>query len=118
MKTPRELLLERHRAANPKLDAIRRRLFATTPIGSEREYGFTRFAARCRAFFGIPRIAWAALLTTWAIIFALNVASSEAVPSRETGARKTAQRSPEITKALREQRRLLAELMGPGLIPE
>ena len=36
MKTPREILLGRHQAVEPKLDAIRREVVADTEVGLDR----------------------------------------------------------------------------------
>jgi hypothetical protein len=118
MKTPREFLLARHHAANPKLDAIRQRILGVAPPRAQRESALARFVASCREVIRIPRIAWAGLLTTWAVIITLNMASSDATPARNTRVSDVGRRSPEMLQALREQRRLLVELMGSSSIPD
>jgi hypothetical protein len=114
MKTPRELLLERHRQANPQLDALRDRAVADMKVSRrEGQSRFVRLAESCREFLRIPRIAWAGIGAAWTVIIALNIASSEkpATPlvAAATGSPK---RSPEILQALREQKRLFAEMVG------
>jgi hypothetical protein len=64
-------------------------------------------------FFRIPRIAWIGLGAAWLVIVALNVASSESVSERAPlMAKAPSRRSPETLQALREQKRLFAELVG------
>lgn len=53
--------------------------------------------------------AWAGLAAVWAVIFVLNVASRDPVQVAKTS---KAVPAPEILIALREHRRLLAELIG------
>ena|ERR1043166_4468589 len=53
--------------------------------------------------------AWAGLAAVWVLIFALNVASREHTPQV---AKKAAPASPEMIVGLRDQQKLLAELIG------
>lgn len=53
--------------------------------------------------------AWAGLAAAWLVILALNLASTE---KTEAAAIKTLPPSPEMVAALREQHRLLGELVG------
>lgn len=55
--------------------------------------------------------AWAGLAAVWVVILALNASSSDGPPVL---AAKPQPPPPEIRVALREQRRLLAELIGPA----
>ena len=119
MKTPREILLARHRSAEPQLDAVRERITERAGMHSEeRPSRFIRFVESCREFFRVPRIAWAGLATAWLVIVVLNVASSDAPQVNVTVASASAKRSPEMLQALREQRRLFAELVGSLASPE
>jgi hypothetical protein len=110
MKTPREVLLNRHRAAEPQLDSIREQ--AVAAMSPKRRSRFAEIAESCREFFRVPRIAWAALAAVWTIIIALNTASSETPAAPMTAAASPPRRSPEMLQALREQKRLFAELVG------
>jgi hypothetical protein len=54
--------------------------------------------------------AWAGLATVWILIFAVNFSTRDQSPIM---ARKSAPPSPEVIVELRQQQRMLAELMGP-----
>jgi hypothetical protein len=114
MKTPRELLLDRHRSANARLDAIRQRVVSGDIVRHESKAAFGSLIEMCREVFRMPRIAWAGLAAAWLIVIALNIASSDisAAPGAQAG--NAPRRSPETLQALREQRRLFAELVGSG----
>jgi hypothetical protein len=108
MKTPREILLARHRPVEPKLDSIRERAVAGLETKS-REEGVSWFES-WREMFRIPRVAWAGFAAAWCVIIALNVASRETTAAQP--AAQEAKRSPETLLALREQKRLFSELVG------
>jgi hypothetical protein len=114
MKTFREVLLARHRTAESRLDVVRERAVAAAATPKQNEQPRpARFVDSCREFFRIPRLAWAGLAAAWAIIIALNIASSETPPANTALAESsTTRRSPEMLQALREQKRLFAELIG------
>lgn len=115
MKTPRELLLERHAEATPQLDAIRQQVVADL---SARPHTITArpFGARIkmlwRELIGPARVAWGSLAAAWALIALLNLAR----PQPMSAADPVAARSPMPGEALRivlaEQRQLRAELLG------
>jgi hypothetical protein len=109
MKTPREILLARHQAAEPKLDAVRQRTIA----GIEREphERSVPWFQSIREFFRVPRVAWGGLAAAWLVIITLNHASRETNSTR-TAPSQEAKRSPETLLALREQKRFFAELVG------
>jgi hypothetical protein len=65
MKTPRELLLARHDAAAPELDARRRRVLPEPRVG---------FVAFLLLVFFPQRLLWGALALVWAAIAALSLA--------------------------------------------
>jgi hypothetical protein len=102
MKTPRELLFERHRHTQPRLDALREKVVA----------GFSK-AEEMR-----PKISWsetlislrwhvAALSGAWMLIFFLNMESHASPSASVAGANSS---SPvQILAALHEQRRQLLE---------
>lgn len=121
MKTPREILFERHRQAEPKLDAVRLKALATLPAaGSVNNAHFNTRAAvhRARAVLRkawleliLPsRRAWAGMAVLWLAVLAANLemnAKSTTVPavrSAHTG---------ELARAFEEQHRLLTELLLP-----
>ena len=112
MKTPREVLLARHQAAEPKLNALRRDVLAnlsrTESCGGD---GVNRFAAACRELFRMPRWAWSGLAAAWLVIVVLNIAAKE-TPATQQAPSAIAKRSTDTLQALREQKKLFAELVG------
>jgi hypothetical protein len=113
MKTPREILLARHRAVEPKLDALRQQAVAGIRASERNDTGLNRVAVAVREFFRIPRLAWSGLAAAWLIIIALNFAARET--PRATALQMAGNRpSSETLQALREQKRLFAELVGTG----
>ena len=62
MKTPRNILLARHQAAEPKLDAVRAQALAALAPHPSHPPSFTRrWLSAWQEFFRIPRVAWAGL---------------------------------------------------------
>ena len=83
MKTPREILLERHRAAKPRLDAIRRAVVADMNNKETKQQSsiFVSLFLRCSQNFWRELLwpspwAWAGTTAAWVLIFALNFAAS------------------------------------------
>jgi hypothetical protein len=118
MKTPREILLEQHRSAAPKLDAIRREVLAEK-VTPARAGGSGALAAvwlnwpvvLWRELIWPSRRIWAGLAAVWILIFVFNFSQRD--PS-ELMARKTPPPSPEMILTFRQQEKLLAELIGPN----
>jgi len=112
MKTPREILLARHQAAAPQLDALRQSVVADLN-GRTAEPPLQRrsIAELLSHLFHLPKPALAGLAFAWLIIIALNVASRDtAAPA--SSPRQMAQRPTATMQDLREQKRLFAELVG------
>ncbi len=63
MKTPRELLLEKHAPAMPALDVLRRVALPEPRLGA---WGFLR------EIFWPQRLVWAALAVVWAVVVTLG----------------------------------------------
>ena len=112
MKTPRELLLNRHAAANAKLDAIRKETIAAECGGETRnsKLEIRSAGAFWRALFWPHPRAWAALAAVWLAIIAIDLSLRE--PSPPALARRPQAPAPQVLAALKEQKRLLAELLG------
>jgi len=110
MKTPREILFERHQAAQPKLDRIRRRALS---LGLSREPGAGLVCLWQRLIWPCRR-AWAGLAAIWVLLLALNAgmrdSSRASLPARLAPERAAAQ-------TLFQQRRLLAELLEAAAPP-
>lgn len=89
MKTPRELLLERHRAAEPRLDAIRRAVVAKefNNNGTKEQSG--DLVALFRGCLNTPwrelilpnRRIWTGLAALWLLIFIFNISQRDTVNS-------------------------------------
>ena len=101
MKTPREILLEQHEAATPKLDAIRAGVVA----------GLARPAARetisWRDFARSLRWHLAALSAAWVVVVILNMDHSPSAVARIP--RDKIPTPQQLWASLRESRRLLLE---------
>jgi hypothetical protein len=137
MKTPREILFERHRQAGPKLDAIRRNVLGTRSaseealasgpleIASTHKRSFWLHEALSRLKVGAPFFvrkawlelilpsprAWAGMATVWLAVLAANFLMKAPVPGSPGPGSAPAR---EVAQALEEQRRLLAELLPPA----
>jgi hypothetical protein len=117
MKTPREILLNRHRAAQPKLDAIRKHVLAehAPARGASPPVNLTSLARQFWAEVIWPaRRVWLGFAAAWLVIAALNLASRE---TRLPTASNASAPAPEALLALREQRKLLSQLLEPGAAP-
>jgi len=109
MKTPREILLERHLAKMPELDAFRHKA-----INAELRRG--NFGAIVSEWSSLLwreliwpcRRIWAALVTVWILIFAANIATNGV--SHPVIAKVAS--SQETIMAWQQQQRLLIDLTG------
>ena len=115
MKTPREILLERHQAAAPKLDAIRQSAVAAVcdhRISDERR---SQTATMILKTFWLElvwpcRRIWTGLAAVWVLIFVFNLSQRD--PS-ELMARKSSP-TPEMILAFQQEEMLLNKLLGPN----
>jgi hypothetical protein len=109
MKTPRELLLERHREARSKLDAIRREALAG--LGKNKS---GREAISVKDLWHSLRWHLAGMGAIWVFVLFLHLDTGrppQMMASIPTGKIP----SPRvILVSLRENRRQLAEMMGPA----
>lgn len=113
MKTPHEILLAKHQAATPKLDAIRQSAVAAVhgrrSSSSSRAFIPTILQTLWRELIWPSRRIWAGLAAVWILIFIANlgmrdhpqVAMAKSPPSRQM-----------IMAFLQQQ--LLTELIGPN----
>lgn len=117
MKTPKEILLKRHETAQAKLDAIRAQVVTQELASSDRK------PAR-RAFFNPAFLAtklwqeliwptrriWTGLAAVWVGMLIFNYATAE----RGMVIAESPPPAPEVKMALREQRQMMAQLLGAG----
>jgi hypothetical protein len=120
MKTPHEILLNRHQSAAPKLDAVRRKVLSAEFVREGRRVAVPKFRVADTAT--LPLLVWrelifpchrtwTALAAVWVLIFIFNISQRD---KSELAARKLPPPSPEAIMAWRQQERLLAELIGPS----
>ena len=123
MKTPREILLNRHRSAGPRLDAVREATLAKAFPGTELNANQpvdirAPFAVRIaqvlwrELIFPCRRI-WAGLAAVWMVILVMNL------PAGEKHTQLAIIPSPpdkQVLAVLREQREMLAQFIEP-MIP-
>jgi hypothetical protein len=124
MKTPRELLLQRHAPANEKLDAIREEAVRVAAdvnrrTAADREFTFAAtilhaLAVPFRELIWPARRIWAGLVTVWVALAIFNFAQAG---GREIMVAKSSVPAAEVRLAFQEQRRLLAEILGPPPAP-
>ena len=116
MKTPRDILLARHRAAEPKLDATREAVLAEAlnvpapgqPAPRPSRAGvFSVGMTLWRELILPSRRAWSGLAATWMLIALINLAESRG--SQGTTAKPTAQSN--MADSFIEQQKLLGELL-------
>lgn len=111
MKTPREILLNRHQAAETRLDQIRREVVSelqrAETAGRETPL-FVAAALKLWRELVLPaRLTWAGLAAVWLVIGVMNLAQSD----RTTTASREAPATPQELRAAWERRQeLLAEL--------
>jgi hypothetical protein len=118
MKTPREILLEQHRSATPKLDAIRREVFSAGFVREGQRVTVPKFRVTDMATLPLLvwrelilpcRRTWTALAAVWFALFIFNISQRD---KSELAARKMPPPSPEVIMAWRQQEQFLAELIG------
>jgi hypothetical protein len=115
MKTPREILLQRHRAATPRLDAVRAVVVNELNNKETKEQSSTLVSLFLH-FFTTPwhelilpsRRIWVGLAAAWVLIFVAHLACRENEP---VIAKKSAPPSREVLIVLREQNELRTQLL-------
>jgi len=119
MKTPREILLDRHQAADPKLDQLRRNVISKLNNEGTKEESFVTRLLRCSQNFWRELIlpkpqAWAGVAALWVVIFAFKLSTQDTSP---VASKKTAM-SPEVVAELKQQKAFFGELAGLPQLPE
>ena len=112
MKTPRELLLERHRAQSAALDQIRERViaheFRESPMLVRQESLRPRFAD-FSAWLTFPRATWGGFAAAWCVILGLNLATQS--ETETLIAASATVNSREFLAGMQENRAQLAALL-------
>jgi hypothetical protein len=117
MKTPREILLKHHQAAEPRLDPIRREAIRVAADVNRRSLPVREltFAAAVirpltllwRELVLPARVAWVGIAAAWVVIGVLNLTPGEKV---RTATRATAVTRQELRAAWERHRELMHEL--------
>ena len=108
MKTPRQLLLERHRSAEADLDKIRQAVVSQNLRKAEMAPESVSFLERLWLELFVPaRGIWAGIAVTWLIILVLHGVTIE---QGESVAKEAAPTKTQVEFALREKQRILAEI--------
>jgi len=122
MKTPREILLERHRAAVPKLDAIRREVVKELNNQDAKTESFPFLFAPLRLccsnriwseLIWPCRRVWSGLAAVWILIFAVNFSLHDNLSS-VTG---KPVRAPAAMMSWQTEQRLMNELLADRAVP-
>lgn len=118
MKTPRKILFEHHRQAEPRLNEIRRKVLAGLPALARTGMNETARVERSLSSAGLRKIwreliwpsrrAWVGLSAVWLVIGAADLELKASSPWRLAERSAPAQ---VVVQAVEEQRRLLAELL-------
>jgi hypothetical protein len=122
VKTPRELILERHQSAEAKLKAIRAEDLASctrsaTEGSLQRPPAFDLAAAAVKFWQEALwpwRRAWIGMAAIWLVILAFSLVTGKAPRTAST---KPPRPDPQVLAVLQEQKRLLTQLLGPGAPP-
>jgi hypothetical protein len=117
MKTPREILLERHRSANAKLDGIRTKALDAVPslashavsgAQAKRPWPVRVAFLVWRELIWPSRRAWAGMAAAWLLLLGINRALTD---RQETTGRAQSASASAGLQAIEEQRRVLEELI-------
>jgi len=122
MKTPRELILERHQSAEAKLKTIRAEDLAAyarsaAQVSRQRPPAFDLFTAAVRFWQEALwpwRRAWIGMAAIWVFILAFSLATGE---TPRTASTRPPRPDPEVLAVLQEQKQLLTQLLDPGAPP-
>jgi hypothetical protein len=122
MKTPRDILLARHQAAAPKLDAIRRSVVNELNNQGTKEQSFPASLVTSllggsnklwRELIWPSRRVWSGLATVWVLLFLINVSQRDSSPRVMAKSAPTA----EAMSTFRDQQKLLNELFADRSLP-
>jgi hypothetical protein len=122
MKTPREILLARHRVAEPKLDAIRRAVVHDLNHKDAKAQSWANgFVSFFLHFLNTPwrelvlssRRVWIGLAAVWGLILIVNVSQRDTV----SGVTGKPVNSPAMVMSWQEQQRLMNEVLADRTVP-
>lgn len=118
MKTPREILLARHKAIEPKLDDIRQNIVGELNNKGAKTQSISH--TPLSVFLGLPKVVWRELVwpsrRIWAglaAVWILIVAANFSIRDHPTVKMAKSPTSGQMVMAFRQQQQLLNELLGP-----
>jgi hypothetical protein len=124
MKTPREILLQQHRQAEPKLDALRQKVLDRTLADSgdktrdraQKGPAFPKhlWLTAWHELVRPSRYTWGGIAAAWIILLAMNRTMTEPGRSSE---RASASDKATVLQCITEERKVLAELLQPESKP-
>jgi len=126
MKTPREILIQRHRSADARLDALRREVVAEYVVApqstaeSDHAPGFNAASVALKLWreLILPcRGLWLGLGAAWLVIVAAHFVVPDSENSRAMAATKQIQSSPAIMAAVKEQKIWMIQMLEPATPP-
>jgi hypothetical protein len=112
MKTPRDLLLERHQQQSPALDQLRERVIRKElgeAITRPRQNDTSNWLVTLRAWLNFQRAAWSGLAAVWCVILGLNLAAEREMGTSVTASAPTD--SAQFLAGFQENRAQLAALL-------
>jgi len=111
MKTPREILFQRHQTAESKLDTVRCEVLSAEFVRGGRRVADTASLPSLlwRELVWPCRRIWTGLAAAWIFILAVNFSIED---KSEIVAQKSS--TPEMIMTWQQQERVLAELIGPN----
>jgi len=117
MKAPRDILLQKHQAADLKLDQLRRSVVAQIGGQTAAEKHALPVAVILKLWFELiwpARRIWAGLAAVWVALAVFNFSQAD---TRQRVVAKSQVPAAEMRMAFQEQQRLLAEILGPPPAP-
>ena len=114
MKTPREILFQRHQAAEPKLDEIREKVVATVRDHRARSTAVTDRRYNLREILFSLRWHLAGMGAAWSLILLLNLNAGHPTDLASTVPAAKIPPPQIILASLRENRRELLQLIQPA----
>jgi hypothetical protein len=113
MKTPREILLARHKAVEPKLDELRQSAVAAVyDRRSLSQPAPSILQLLWHELFLPSRRVWSSLAAVWIVILAVNFSMRD-----QSGTNMAKSTSPEMVQTFKQREQLLAQLIGPNDAP-
>lgn len=119
MKSPRQILLQSHRDAEPELDRIRKRVLSSTAqasavwarSGTEQDNRLMAILSQAWVeLVWVPRRVWSGLALVWLVILVFNAADAN---DSRMAAEQSRSVPPEMLLTWEHEQKLIGELLAP-----